>query len=88
MSNDLDKLLNDLEPVINKKCMEVKKIKKQKKQNWIMIILCLLFVVTPSVLLLFNISIIYFIVGIIIIFLFKFFIKLPDILKMEVNCYE
>lgn len=87
MNNDLDKLLTNLEPIIDNKCIE---IKKNKKQNIILILLCLSFITIPSVLILFNISIIYFIVGIILIILIRLFIKLPDILKknLEVICYE
>ena len=90
MNNDLDKLLTNLEPIIDNKCIEIKKNKEQKKQNIILILLCLSFITIPSVLILLNISIIYFIVGIILIILIRLFIKLPDILKknLEVNCYE
>lgn len=87
MNNDLNKLLNKLEPTIDKKCME---IKKEKMQNISITILCLSFVTIPSILLLLNINIIYFVIAIIILFVLKFFISLPDILrgKLEVNCYE
>lgn len=90
MNNDLDKLLINLEPIINNKCIEIKKNKEQKKQNVILILLCLSFIIIPSVLILLNISIVYFMIGIILIITTRFFIKLPDILKknLEVTCYE
>lgn len=90
MNSNVEKLLKNLSPVIDEKCLEIKENKKQKRQNIILIILCFAFITIPSILLLFNISIMYFIIGIIIIFSLRLFIKLPDILKknLEVICYE
>lgn len=90
MNNNLNKLLENLEVVIDKKCLEIKNNKKQKRKNIIITVLCLNFITIPSILLLFNINIIYFIFGFIIFILLVSFIKLPDILKknLEVNCYE
>lgn len=90
MNNNLNKLLENLEVVIDKKCLEIKNNKKQKRKNIIITVLSLNFITIPSILLLFNINIIYFIFGFIIFILLVSFIKLPDILKknLEVNCYE
>lgn len=90
MNNNLNKLLENLEVVIDKKCLEIKNNKKQKRKNIIITVLCLNLITIPSILLLFNINIIYFIFGFIIFILLVSFIKLPDILKknLEVNCYE
>lgn len=87
MTKDIDKLLNKLEPIIDNKCTE---IKKQKKENILMTLLCLLFLTIPIILLILNISIIYFIFLILIIMLLRLFIKLPDILNKDLKgaCYE
>lgn len=90
MNKDLDKLLNNLSPVIEKKCIEINNKKEKRRQSILMIILCLCFITVPSILLLLNINIIYFIIVILIISLLNLFIKLPDILKkdLEVTHYE
>lgn len=90
MNDNLSKLLNNLEPIIDEKCLGIKKKRKEKKQDIKMVIICLCFAIIPSILLLFNISILYFIAGIILILSLKLFLKLPDILKrsLEVKCYE
>lgn len=90
MNKDLNLLLNSLEPEIDKKCMELKKRKKQKIQSIKLFILCLLFIIIPNIFILFNIKIIYLFVAILFFGLLKLFIKLPDILKntLEVNYHE
>ena len=87
MNNDANKLLKELEPVIEKKCRE---IRMRKHQNRILFLLCISFLLLPSLFLLLNINLIYFLIGILIFFLLRFFIQLPDILKrsLEDRCYE
>lgn len=87
MNNDASKLLKELEPVIEKKCRE---IRMRKYQNRILFLLCISFLLLPSLFLLLNINLIYFLIGILIFFLLRFFIQLPDILKrsLEDRCYE
>lgn len=87
MNKEINELLDKLEPEIDKKCMDIKKMKK----NQILYSgLLFLFITIPIFLILFNINIIYFIIGIIIITLLIIFIKLPNLLNNDVGgvCYE
>lgn len=90
MNKDLDELLDNLKPEINKKCFEIKQRRKQRMQSIKLVILCLLFMIVPNIFLMFNIKIIYIVVIALIFGLLKLFVKLPDILKrcLEANCYE
>ena len=85
MATNLTRLMDNLDPIIDRKCRTLQKVQKQKKQNIIMLILCFLFLITPSILILLNISIIYFLIPIIIIALINFLIKLPDLLKTNLE---
>lgn len=90
MNKDINKLLEKLEPEIDKKCTEISEKKSNKKKQIMYILLLVIFITVPSLLIIFNISITYFIVGIILIFLLIVFMKLPDLLNSNIKgvCYE
>lgn len=90
MNSELNKLLHNLEPEIDKKCLEIKINRKNRIQNILFVILSICFISIPSILLLLNISLIYFFIAVGIIFFIKFILGLPDILseKLEGKLYE
>lgn len=90
MNKDVNKLLERLEPEIDKKCAEIKEEKANKKKQVFYILLLVMFITLPSLLILFNLNITYFIIAIIIILLLTIFIKLPDLLSSNLKgvCYE
>lgn len=90
MNDDLEKLLTNLEPVIDEKCRLIKKKKQEKRQSIMMFLGGIGFVSIPSIMLLLNMNLIYFLGGVIIFMMMKIFLKLPDILNkiLEVRCYE
>lgn len=87
MNKELNELLNNVETVIDKKCLEIKKEKRKKRT---IIFMILGYILIPSVLYLLNVSFLYFIIGVFVFISLKMFCKLPDILKknLEVKCYE
>ncbi len=90
MNKEISELLKNLEPEIDKKCIEIKETKKIKHKQILYILLLILFVTTPSLLIIFNVNVTYFIIGILVLILLVIFIKLPDLLKSDVKevCYE
>ncbi|WP_303195818.1 hypothetical protein [Thomasclavelia spiroformis] len=90
MNKEISELLKNLEPEIDKKCIEIKETKKIKHKQILYILLLILVVTTPSLLIIFNINVTYFIIGILVLILLVIFIKLPDLLKSDVKevCYE
>ena len=90
MNKEISELLKNLEPEIDKKCIEIKETKKIKHKQILYILLLILFVTTPSLLIIFNVNVTYFIIGILVLVLLVMFIKLPDLLKSDVKevCYE
>ena len=89
MNKEVNKLLKNLEPEIDKKCIEIKDKKRMKHQQILYILLLSLFITIPSLLILFNINMTYFVISILVLLLL-IFIKLPDLLKYDVKgaCYE
>ena len=87
---NVDVFIRVLEPEIDKKCTEISEKKSNKKKQIMYILLLVIFITVPSLLIIFNISITYFIVGIILIFLLIVFMKLPDLLNSNIKgvCYE
>ena len=90
MNKEINKLLKKLEPEIDKKCIEIKKEKNTKHKQIIYILLLILFVTMPSLFILFNINITYFMIFFILSLLLLTFIKLPDLLNSNIKgvCYE
>lgn len=90
MNKDVDKLLKKLEPEIDKKCVEIKEKKSNKKKQVIYALLLVMFIILPSLLIIFNINITYFVVGSILVSLLIIFMKLPDLLNSNIKgaCYE
>lgn len=83
MNKKINKLLQELEPEIDKKCLEIKTRQKERKQNIFFTILMLIFLLIPSILFILNISLIYFIMIVLLILIVRLFIKLPNILKED-----
>ena len=90
MNKEVNKLLKNLEPEIDKKCIEIKDKKRMKHQQILYILLLSLFITIPSLSILFNINMTYFVISILVLLLLIMFIKLPDLLKYDVKgaCYE
>lgn len=90
MNKNIEKLLSNLQPEIDSKCREIKLKKANKRKSILSFISLLLLTITPSILYLFNINLIYFVLLIILITSLRLFIKLPDILKKDLKgvCYE
>ena len=90
MNKEINKLLKKLEPEIDKKCVEIKKEKNTKHKQIIYILLLILFITMPSLFILFNINITYFMIFFILNLLLLTFIKLPDLLNSNIKgvCYE
>ena len=90
MNKDVNKLLKKLEPEIDKKCAEIKERKNDKKRQMIYTLLLVMFITLPSLLIVFNLNITYFIIGMIIVLLLTIFMKLPDLLNANIKgvCYE
>lgn len=90
MNKEINTLLKKLEPEIDKKCIEIKKEKNTKHKQIIYILLLILFVTMPSLFILFNINIMYFMIFFILNLLLLTFIKLPDLLNSNIKgvCYE
>lgn len=87
MNKDLENLLDNLEPYIDKKCLEIKN-KRRKRITYLFI--TIIIICTPSICFLLNIKLIYCVLLLIIIGSVRLFVKLPDLLKIDVkeNCYE
>ena len=90
MNKDVNKLLEKLEPEIDKKCTEIRNKKISKKKQVIYMLLLIIFITMPSLSIIFNISIIYFVIGIVFLLLLMTFMKLPDLLNYNIkgDCYE
>lgn len=90
MDRNIENLLNVLEPEINKKCIEIRKHKKEKILQKLLIFTSVIYLVIPSVLIILDINIIYFIILTAILLLLILFVNLPKILKIENGdvCYE
>lgn len=90
MDRNIENLLNTLEPKINKKCIEIRKCKKEKILQKLLIFVSVIYLVIPSVLIILDINVIYFIILTAILSLLILFVNLPKILKIENGdvCYE
>ena len=85
MDKDVNKLLKTLEFEIDKKCMELKNKKNTKNKQILYVLLLSLFATIPSLLIIINISIIYFVIGIALLLLLTTFMKLPDLLNSNIG---
>ena len=85
MNKDVNKLLKKLEPEIDKKCSEIKEKKNNKKKQIIYMLLLVVFITLPSLLIIFNLNITYFVISTIIVLLLTIFMKLPDLLNSNIG---
>lgn len=56
MKQNADKLIQNLTPEIDKKCDEIKAIRREKIQSRLFIILCAIIIVVPALLIFFGFS--------------------------------
>lgn len=90
MDKNLENLLSNLEPNIDKKCFELKQKRKEKRLQKLFIIASILLLIIPSTLILLNINIGGFIIGAIGIISVLTIAMLPIALNEEPRgeCYE
>lgn len=90
MDRDVDKLLKELGPTIDEKCMEIKKAKEEKMKERLFIFVSVIFLIFPSTLVFLNINIIYILLICVTVILAILFIALPFVIQMESRgaCYE
>lgn len=90
MDKNLENLLSNLEPNIDKKCFELKQKRKEKRLQKLFIIASILLLIIPSTLILLNINIWGFIIGAIGIISVLTITMLPIALNEEPRgeCYE
>lgn len=90
MDKNLENLLSNLEPNIDKKCFELKQKRKEKRLQKLFIIASILLLIIPSTLILLNINIWGFIIGAIGIISVLTIAMLPIALNEEPRgeCYE
>ncbi len=90
MDKDLQKLLSNLEPDIDKKCFELRQKSKEKKKQKLFIIAIFIVLFMPSTLIMLNINIWGFIIAGISIIALAIIIMLPIALKENTRgeCYE
>lgn len=85
MNKDINKLLEKLEPEIDKKCAEIRKKKSINKNQVVYILLLIMFITIPSLLIIFNVNVTYFAIGIILFSLLTIFMKLPELLNSNIK---
>ena len=85
MNKDINMLLEKLEPEIDEKCSEIKEKKNNKKKQIIYMLLLVVFITLPSLLIIFNLNITYFVISTIIVLLLTTFMKLPDLLNSNIG---
>ena len=83
MDKNLEKLLCDLEPEINKKCFEIKEKKREKAIQRLFILVSILLLIIPSLLIILGISIFSMLIGIVCFTLIALVIMLPLAIKEE-----
>ncbi len=90
MDKNLQNLLFDLEPTIDKKCFELKQKRKEKRMQKIFIVAIILILFIPSTLILFGIHLWGIMIGIIAVLSIAMIAMLPIALKEEGGgvCYE
>lgn len=90
MDKNIENLLNNLEPDIDKKCFEIKEMRKEKQMQRIFILFAVLILFVPSILILLNISVFGIIFGAIAIIAVLIIAMMPIALKQNIGgeCYE
>lgn len=90
MDKNLQNVLSNLEPEIDKKCLELKQKARERKMQKVFILAIVLLLFMPSALIMLNINIWAFIVGAIGMIALSILIMLPIALKENARgeCYE
>lgn len=90
MDKNLQNVLSNLEPEIDKKCFELKQKTRERKMQKVFILGIVLLLFMPSTLIMLNINIWGFIVGAIGVIALAILIMLPIALKESARgeCYE
>ena len=90
MDKNLQNVLSNLEPEIDKKCFELKQKTRERKMQKVFILWIVLLLFMPSTLIMLNINIWGFIVGAIGVIALAILIMLPIALKESARgeCYE
>ncbi len=90
MDKNLQIVLSNLEPEIDKKCFELKQKTREKRMQKLFILAIILLLFMPSTLIILNINIWVFIVGAISVIALAILIMLPIALKENARgeCYE
>ena len=90
MDKNLQIVLSNLEPEIDKKCFELKQKTREKRMQKLFILAIVLLLFMPSTLIMLNINIWIFIVGAISVIALAILIMLPIALKENTRgeCYE
>lgn len=90
MDKNLQTVLSNLEPEIDKKCFELKQKTREKRMQKLFILAIVLLLFMPSTLIMLNINIWVFIVGAISVIALAILIMLPIALKGNARgeCYE
>ena len=90
MNDNLQKLLFNLEPEIDKKCLELRQKTKERMMQKVFITAIILLLFMPSIFIMLNINIWGFIIGGIIAIAIAIIIMLPIALKENPRgeCYE
>lgn len=90
MDTDVEKLLNILEPAIDKKCVEIKRKMQEKNQQKIFIIVSMILLIAPSLLIFLGVNVICFLVILAMVISVVIFTTLPFVIKIESRgvCYE
>lgn len=83
MDKNIEKLLYNLEPEINKKCHEIRENKKEKNMKKLFIFTSILLLILPSSLIILNISIWRLIIGMISFISISIIVMLPMALKED-----
>ncbi len=90
MDKNLQNVLSNLEPSIDKKCFELKQKAREKRMQKLFILAIVLLLFMPSTLIILNINVWGFIVGGIAVIALAILIMLPIALKENARgeCYE
>ena len=90
MDKNLQNVLSNLEPEIDKKCFELKQKRRERRMQKVFILAIVLLLFIPSTLIMLDVNIWAFIIGAIGLIALAIFIMLPIALKENARgeCYE
>ena len=85
MNKEVNALLKELEPLVEEKCLEIKENRKKKRGQILYVILLFGFVIVPCLLVIFNVSLMYFLISLVIFILIVILVKLPNLLNIDLK---